>query len=299
MKGTIRGNSAVFPSLLDASNASIINLPMPLFEQSANDEILGRGWVRQIEWFNEIDSTHSAARRSLLETPACKLPCLLVAKRQTAGRGRGGRLWWSPDGCLMLTLVLPSQALSEDSNLWSQLALVTGLAVSRTVTASLPNKTVLLKWPNDVYAHGKKLAGILIESASVRGPHPDAATAACWLVGIGLNVNVDWSDAPREVVNKATCLSSLASRPLDMQVVLVELLDELERELLSWRLGDASWLSQWRDRCLLTGKVIHVRQSPERELIGVCEGLDASGRLIVRNEQGVQFLSAGEVLAWQ
>ena len=123
--------------------------------------------------------------------------------------------------------------------------------------------------------------------------------AACWLVGIGLNVNVDWSDAPREVASKATCLSSLASRPLDVHVVLVELLDELERELQSWRLGDTSWLNQWRDRCLLTGKVIHVRQPPEQELIGVCEGLDASGRIIVRNEQGVQFLYAGEVLAWQ
>lgn len=280
-------------------NPSVLKLLMSLFQRSANDEILGRGWVRQIEWFNEIDSTHSAARRSLQENPACELPCLLVAQQQTAGRGRSGRRWWSPDGCLMLTLVLPSQALPEDSNLWSQLALVTGLAVARTVTTSLPNKTVQLKWPNDVYAHGKKLAGILIESANVRRTQLDTATAACWLVGIGLNVNVDWSDAPREVASKATCLSSLASRPLEVHVVLVELLDELERVLQSWRLGDASWLSQWRDRCLLTGKVIHVRQPPEQELIGVCEGLDASGRLIVRNEQGVQLLSAGEVLAWQ
>lgn len=272
---------------------------MPLFEQSANDEILSHGWVRHIEWFDEIDSTHNAARRSLQETPVCELPCLLVAKQQTAGRGRGGRVWWSPDGCLMLTLVLPSQSLPEDSNLWSQLALITGLAVAQTVTASLPNKAVQLKWPNDVYAHGKKLAGILIESASVRDAQGGAAPVACWLIGIGLNVNVDWSDAPQEVASKATCLSSQASRPIDVHVVLVELLDELERELLRWRLGDGAWLSQWHERCMLTGKVIHVRQTPERELIGVCEGLDASGRLIVRNEQGVQFLSAGEVLAWQ
>lgn len=272
---------------------------MPHFEQSAQDEILSRGWVRQIEWFTEIDSTHNAARRSLLETPARELPCLLVTQQQTAGRGRGGSSWWSPEGCLMLTLVLPGQALPSESNLWSQLALVTGLAVARTVAASLPNKTIQLKWPNDVYWHGKKLAGILIESATVRSEQDDAAAANCWLVGIGLNVNVDWSEAPQEVASKATCLSSLASRPLDLHVVLVELLDELEREFQNWRVGDASWLIQWRERCLLTGKVIHVRQTAESELIGVCEGLDASGRLMVRNEQGVQFLSAGEVLAWQ
>ncbi len=272
---------------------------MPPFEHFANDEILSLGWVQHIEWFNEIDSTHNAARRLLQRTPGCRLPCLLVARRQTAGRGRGGRLWWSPDGCLMLTLVLPCQALPQDSNLWSQLALVTGLAVARTVTASLPNHAVQLKWPNDVYARGKKLAGILIESATRNSASGGPPPLACWLVGIGLNVNVDWSDSPQEVASKATCLSSLAARQIESHVVLVELLEELERVLQGWRLGDACWLSQWRDRCMLSGKVVHVKHSPERELIGVCEGLDASGRLIVRNEQGVQFLSTGEVLAWQ
>ncbi|MEO8268067.1 MAG: biotin--[acetyl-CoA-carboxylase] ligase [Aureliella sp.] len=272
---------------------------MQLFEQSVNDEILSRGWVRHIEWFNEIDSTHSAARRSMQKFPTGERPSLFLAQKQTAGRGRGGHQWWSPDGCLMLTLVLPGQLLPTDSNLWSQLALVTGHAVARTVAESLPNETVQLKWPNDVYARGKKLAGILIESASVRRSEGDVPAGACWLVGIGLNVNVDWNAAPQEVASRATCLSSLVSRPIDLYVVLVELLDELERELLSWRSGDMTWLSQWRERCLLTGRVIQVRQTPEHELIGVCEGLDAKGRLIVRDEQSVQFLSAGEVLAWQ
>lgn len=259
------------------------------FERLAHDEILSRGWVKHIQWFSEIDSTHSAARNSLRQTPEATLPSLFVAQRQTAGRGRGGHQWWSPDGCLMLTLALPGHALPIDSNLWSQLALVCGHAVARTAAACLPNEAVQLKWPNDVYARGKKMAGILIESA------PQAS----WLVGIGLNVAVNWSDAPQEVAVKATCLSSLAGRPLDLHVVLVELLDELERELLSWREGDSSWLTQWRERCLLTGKTVLVRQPPERELVGVCEGLDAAGRLIVRNVQSVQFLSTGEVLAWQ
>ncbi len=124
---------------------------MPHFEQSAQDEILSRGWVRQIEWFTEIDSTHNAARRSLLETPARELPCLLVTQQQTAGRGRGGSSWWSPEGCLMLTLVLPGQALPSESNLWSQLALVTGLAVARTVADDEP-------W---VQADPERLAAVL------------------------------------------------------------------------------------------------------------------------------------------
>lgn len=268
-------------------------------EQSALDELLSRDWVQHAQWFDEIDSTNDAARRSLLEVPTPPLPSLFVAHRQTAGRGRGGHPWWSPDGCLMLTLALPSSTLPTDPSLWSQLALVSGLAVARTAAHSLPEETIQLKWPNDVFAGGKKLAGILIESAPLVRQSLRAGRAAAWLIGIGLNVDIDWNAAPEEVARRATCLSSQAGRSLGLPVVLVELMDELQRELTNWSSGQADWLAQWRERCLLTGKILHVRQGPEREAVGVCEGVDASGRLIIRDEQGVQFLTSGEVLDWQ
>ncbi len=269
------------------------------FEQSALDEIRSRGWVQYAQWFDEIDSTNDAARRSLQESQAPPLPSLFVAHRQTAGRGRGGHPWWSPDGCLMLTLALPSSTLPTDPTLWSQLALVSGLAVARTAVHSLPDETIHLKWPNDVFAGGKKLAGILIESAPLVQRQSHAGRGAAWLIGIGLNVDIDWNAAPAEVARRATCLSSQAGRSLGLPVVLVELVEELQRELTAWSRGEDDWLTQWRERCLLTGKILHVRQGPEREAVGVCEGVDASGRLIIRDEQGVQFLTSGEVLAWQ
>lgn len=268
-------------------------------EQSALNEILSRDWVQHAQWFDEIDSTNDAARRSLQQAAPPSLPSLFVTHRQTAGRGRGGHAWWSPDGCLMLTLVLPSSTLPTDPGLWSQLALVSGLAVARTAAHSLAEETIQLKWPNDVFAGGKKLAGILIESAPITRLQPQAGRAAAWLIGIGLNVDIDWNNAPEDVARRATCLSSQSGRPLGLPVVLVELLDELQRELTSWSRGEDDWLAQWRERCLLTGKILHVRQGPEREAVGVCEGVDASGRLIIRDEQGVQFLTSGEVLAWQ
>lgn len=268
-------------------------------EQSALDEILAHDWVQHAQWFDEIDSTNDAARRSLQAALAPRLPSLFVAHRQTAGRGRGGHAWWSPDGCLMLTLVLPSGTLPADPSLWSQLALVSGLAVARTAAHSLPKETIQLKWPNDVFAGGKKLAGILIESAPITQQQPQAARAAAWLIGIGLNVDINWNAAPDDVARRATCLSSQAGRSLGLPLVLVELVDELQRELTNWSRGEDDWLAQWRERCLLTGKILHVRQAPERETVGVCEGVDASGRLIIRDEQGAQFLTSGEVLAWQ
>lgn len=270
------------------------------FEHSALDEILSRGWVQHAQWFDEIDSTNDAARRSLQGSPSPALPSLFVAHRQTAGRGRGGHPWWSPDGCLMLTLVLPSSTLPADPSLWCQLALVSGLAVARTAAQSLPEEAIRLKWPNDVYVNGRKLAGILIESAAVTQPQqPPLERTAAWLIGIGMNVNIDWQAAPVDVARRATCLSSQTGRSLGLPVVLVELIDELQRELTSWLRGDNQWLAQWRERCLLTGKILHVRLGHDRQAVGVCEGVDGSGRLIIRDEQGVQSLTSGEVLAWQ
>lgn len=280
-----------------------------MHQTAAEQEILSRGWVRQVRWFSEIDSTNAAARRELQSGTPYPIPALLIADRQTAGRGRSNRTWWSPSGCLMLTLVLPGDALPSESNLWSQLALVCGQAVAHTAAHALTPESLIappikclhaannafsrhevqLKWPNDVYANHRKLAGILIESAP----------AGHWLVGIGLNVDIDWRQAPAEIASKATCLSSLAGHPLEPSVVLVELVEELQSMIALWRAGDNSWLTQWRQRCLLTGRVVHVRLSPDQQLIGVCEGLDATGRLIVRGENSVQFLSAGEVVGWQ
>ncbi len=280
-----------------------------MHQAAAEQEILSRGWVQQLQWFAEIDSTNATARRALQSNAAYATPALLIADRQTAGRGRSNRTWWSPTGCLMLTLVLPGEALPSDSSLWSQLALVCGQAVAQTAANALspesliappiksiptstntsPRREVQLKWPNDVYANQRKLAGILIESAA----------AGHWLIGIGLNVNIDWRQAPEEVASKATCLSSLAGRPLELSVILVELMEELQNMIAGWRAGDGNWLTHWREHCLLTGRVVHIRLAPDRELIGVCEGLDATGRLIVRDENSVQFLSAGEVIGWQ
>src|SRR5690606_33376107 len=163
---------------------------------------LGRGWVQHAQWFEEIDSTNDAARRSLHETPSPALPSLFVAHRQNAGRGRGGHPWWSPDGCLMPTPVLPSSTLPVDPSLLSQLALVSGLAVARTAGHSLPEEAIQLKWPNDVYARGRKLAGILIESAALPQQQLPAERAAAWLIGIGLNVHIDWHAAPAEVAHR-------------------------------------------------------------------------------------------------
>ncbi len=225
-------------------------------------------------------------------------------------------MWWSPDGGLMLTLVLPGELLPSDPADWSQLALVCGVAVADAVEAlahfsstqaSPPHSSPAqapslcqLKWPNDLYVRGRKMAGILIESVRLEGKLPG------WLVGIGLNVNIDWGSAPPELVPRATCLTRETQRSQLPEVVLLELIEQLQRWLDGWRTGQLHWLDGWRDRCLLTGKVVQVRVRHARvesesstTSVGRCAGLDQQGRLLVQSEQGMQALAVGEVIHWQ
>ncbi len=260
-------------------------------QQTAIDEITRAGWIRELQWRDEVDSTNSVARRA---STSCT-PTLIVADRQTAGRGRNDRSWWSPDGCLMLTLVVDQSQLPTEALQWSQLALVSGIAVANAASHFV-NEEVQLKWPNDVYLRGRKLAGILIESAA--GSAADNSSTR-WLIGIGLNVDMNWATAPAEIASKATCLSAVSGIKIRREVVLVELAKELASCLEGWRNGHLDWGATWSERCLLSGCVVHVRMGPANEFVGLCEGIDATGRLIVRNESSVQFFAAGEVLAWQ
>lgn len=257
--------------------------------QTAIDAILAAGWIRDVQWYPEIDSTNLAARRAITDFAADNtlLPRLFVADQQTSGRGRLQRQWWSPEGCLMLTLAVNCQSLLPQPEEWSQLALVSGLAVANTVARFACASEVQLKWPNDVYVAGKKIAGILIES-----------DAKVWLIGIGLNVCMDWSAAPVEIASKATCISASSGQRASALVVLVELLEELESCLKGWSTAELDWRTAWRERCLLTGRAVHIRQAETKEIVGVCEGIDSVGRLIVRDEQSVHFLTNGEVLAF-
>jgi BirA family transcriptional regulator, biotin operon repressor / biotin---[acetyl-CoA-carboxylase] ligase len=107
------------------------------------------------------------------------------AKRQSAGRGRRGHQWYSPEGNLFLTVTLPG--------IDTRYTVLAGIAAREAISKILPNEAPLIKWPNDVLVAGRKIAGILCESRS-------SITA----VGIGVNVNqTEW---PEDLVSKAVSL---------------------------------------------------------------------------------------------
>ncbi len=279
-----------------------------LRRQAALDELLGQRivmdsltenvgefWLRHVEWLQEVDSTNSLAKR-WYAVNANETPALFVADQQTAGRGRGGNQWWSPSGCLMLTLVIPINELPNDPSVYPLLALVTGVALAETADALLSDSHVSptqLKWPNDAYLDGRKLAGILIEALQTQSHTTGFA------IGIGINTQVNWSDAPAHIRERAVCLSSFSGRAIECETVLVELVQKIRDELAVWRNRPDEWLLNWRGRCLLTERVVKLRGGESGEVVGRCEGIDIDGRLLIRSEDRIHSFTSCEILDWR
>lgn len=261
--------------------------------------ILEQGWVKDIHWFDTIDSTSDEAKRQVMasdiaETTNTKWPTLFVADSQTKGRGRGNHRWWSPNGCLMMTLVLGADSMPPSSENWSQLALVVGLAVAETVEGFVDDTLVQLKWPNDVFLEGKKCAGILIES----GPLTGGQLPPSWLIGIGLNVNMHWRDAPEEVVQRATCIRSHARRDVTITQTLPALIESIESAVTEWSSGSQDWLAKWQARCLLGSREVEIALPSGQRVLGTCRSIDSTGRLIIDSNAERMALLSGEVVSW-
>jgi BirA family transcriptional regulator, biotin operon repressor / biotin---[acetyl-CoA-carboxylase] ligase len=207
------------------------------------------------------DSTNERARDlALADAPH---GTLVTAGEQTAGRGRQGRSWTAPAGSsLLMSVVL--RELDE----------LLPLAAAVAVCDALP-LDCRLKWPNDVWHDGRKLAGILVEGRPQEG----------WAV-LGIGVNVTTVEFPDELLDSATSLR-LAGVETDPEAVLAQLLPVLER-----RLGDPPErvLAAWREREALKGE--RVRWTGGE---GTAAGIDDSGALVVETRNGRVTLDAGEV----
>lgn len=219
----------------------------------------------------EIPSTNAA----LKEMASASAGTTLIAERQTAGRGRLGRSFHSPDGGLYLsTLLRPA-----DPNP-GRITCCAAVAAARAIE-SLCAAKVDIKWVNDLYLNGRKLAGILAEGVFL----PDGTLTAV-VLGIGVNVGV--TDFPDELSSIATSLGN-EGFALTREDVAAAFLNELSRVLT-----DPTAMSEYRRRNLVTGRQVTVVQG-NRTYTATAEGITDDGHLVVRTADGVVILSSGEV----
>lgn len=227
---------------------------------------------------------------------------VVVAERQTAGRGRLGRLWESPAraGLAVSVVLRPAcptpdwPAVPVSSHGW--LPLLAGVAVAEAVSR-LAEVPVRLKWPNDLLVEGRKCGGILAEAVPATVGDVTGATSAV-VVGMGLNVTLRPDELPHA---GATSLSLAGAACTDR--------DPLLRALLR---GFATWYGRWRatggdpeasglraayvERCVTLGQQVRVALPADGSLVGTATTVDADGRLLVRTAEGTRAVAAGDVV---
>ena len=220
-----------------------------------------------LKWHDEIDSTNEEARR--LAARGETGPLWLTAARQTAGRGRRGRAWESPGGNLAATLLIrPERGQSE----WAQLSFAAAVAVSDMAARFAPDAHIALKWPNDVLANGKKLSGILLETAAGQG------------LAIGIGVNL--AHHPEDTEFPATSLAGLGVKPPSTEDALATLAAGFAKWYEVWRAeGFAVIREAWLARAAGLGSRIRARLATE-ERSGMFEGIDENGALLLNEGFG-------------
>jgi BirA family biotin operon repressor/biotin-[acetyl-CoA-carboxylase] ligase len=211
-------------------------------------------------------------------------PLWIVAREQTAGRGRRGNSWISPPGNLYATLLLTDPAPPECA---PQLSFVAVLALHDAIAACAPavRKALALKWPNDLLCSGAKLAGILIEGER-------AADALAVAIGIGVNCESHPAQTPYPVTDLRGEGAAIA-----VEALFEALTASMTQRLAQWRRGAGftDIRADWIARAAGIGGDMRARL-PDREVIGRGEGLDEQGRLLLRRPDGsLQAIAAGEV----
>jgi len=219
----------------------------------------------------------------------------VIAESQDAGRGRLGKTWQSPSGKgLYCSLIIRPRLAMED---YPKITLTVGLAVAN-VLEKVCGEKMYLKWPNDVYAAGKKCCGILTESSSLT----EEENKRFAVVGIGINVNSILSDFPQELNDKVTSLKILTEKDYDVLDIFLQIrktVMEMVRKLQQGQFPEI--LTLWRKRDMLVGKWTQWLTNSGKVIFGHCEGPDDSGQLLVKDEAGKihQVLSGDINLARQ
>lgn len=246
----------------------------------------GRRRYLSVSLLDEVDSTNDEAARQLAAGRAT--PFVILAHRQTRGRGRRGRVWHS----------------ENNGNLYASFAFRPKVVPARMATFTLwmgvnlceliANFSQLnpgIKWPNDILFGGRKAGGMLTEARI------DSDQIRDLVFGLGLNVNGVSSRWPAELARRAVSLAEQAASPLDLNHLTAALIGRVMLAYDQFVDGEhpATFADLWQKYDLLRGKPVTLLHGPER-IAGTAAGIDDEGSLLIRGESGqLQRFHAGDV----
>ncbi len=233
----------------------------------------------------EVGSTNDEARNQIVAGAAPGL--VVTAERQTAGRGRRGRAWSSNTGNLYVSM---TAAMVGGPAHAAELSFVAALATYDVLSEWITEPGALkLKWPNDVLANGKKMTGILLETAS-------ASDSGQFQVIVGIGINLVSHPEDSEVQTPASDLLELTGKSVPPLEVAAKLANRFEIWRQSWAdEGFGAIRTAWLQRARGLGQAVTVRL-PDRTFDGIFEDLDENGAIVVRKKDGfIEHITAGDV----
>lgn len=252
------------------------------------ESLLSDTFLQSVTYFSETDSTNTRAVELLATDESLATPCLVYAENQSAGRGRGENRWWSAGGSLTFSLIVDFQKIGLSARQQPLLPLLAGMAVLQTGESLIPLGDFALKWPNDVYLAGRKLAGVLTEVPS--------QTSSSVVIGVGFNVNNHFASAPEELKTTCIALADRSGTKHDRIEILRSFLHRFEALSKSFA-GGQSFLDDWPRYCLLDGKEVTLRTG-STHVTGICRGVDSAGALLLEVGAQQKRFFGGVVEGW-
>ena len=226
----------------------------------------------------EIDSTNAYLKQLALQ--GAEEYTAVLAARQTGGRGRLGRSFFSPEGGVYLSVLYRPKM---DVGLIPSLTVLAAVAVARGIEKYC-GLSCGIKWTNDIEYDGRKLCGILCESAFL-GSVPNV------IVGIGINVNT--TEFPEDIRDRAGSLCRFVSGKLDAQAAALSVLEELDLAYQAYPGCQKAAMEEYRRRCTTVGREVSW-QKDGMTCQGLAVGVDDLGGLVVETAAGTEILRWGE-----
>ena len=238
------------------------------------------GFICDVKVLSETDSTNRVAK----ELAMCGAPegTLVVAQKQSNGRGRLGRSFFSPEGGIYMSMVLRPQISAQKAlSVTTCAAVATARAIDRVCGCRSG-----IKWVNDIFVSGKKVCGILAEAGLSGGSEtPD-------YVVLGIGINVKKQSVPAELEGIVGCLEEVVAGTVEKDVLIEAVWEEFSE--LYRNLSTAVYMEEYKERSILMGREVTVlaEEGPYRAVV---TDIDKEGHLVLLREGKTEILSAGEV----
>ena len=242
---------------------------------------------KRVYYFEELDSTQNFAQQIAADKK--ENGTIVIAEKQTSGRGRLDRKWTSPKGGIWFSLIIHPKFDVSSSTL---IPILSAVALSKSIKKILGVETEV-KWPNDIILNGKKVAGILVD-ASVQANNIDYL-----ILGIGINFDIDTKKLEKRLSKTPNFygVNSLRenNNKTPPKILLKEFLFQFEKNLSSLDKGEkAKIVKEWTKKAAGIGRKITINTSSGK-ISGISQGIDTDGALKIKTKKKIERVLVGDV----